>query len=89
MLTGSWVGVFGEVVSSEVEDYGALISRRVLYSDGVEVEFGFARPSWVDVPLDEGTRTVLAGGVRVLYDPDGLFAQAMLHAGTNTTGVKP
>lgn len=77
MLAGPWVGEFGEVTSSRIEDYGALTSMRVVYADGLEVEFGFARPSWAEVPLDEGTRAVLADGVRVLYDPDALFARAI------------
>lgn len=77
MLAGSWVGEFGVLVSSEIEDYGALTSLRVVYAGGMEVEFGFARPSWAEVPLDEGTRSVLADGVRVLYDPDALFAHAI------------
>jgi predicted nucleotidyltransferase len=77
MLAGSWVVAFGVVASTRIEDYGALTSLRVVYADGLEVEFGFARPSWADVPLDEGTRSVLADGVRVLYDPDDLFARAM------------
>lgn len=76
MLSGSWVGEFGEVVSTQIEEYGALTSLRVVYEGGLVVEFGFAQPSWAELPLDDGTRCVLSGGVRVLYDPEGLLKRA-------------
>jgi hypothetical protein len=43
-------------------------SLRVRYADGLEVEFGFAAPDWAAAPLDAGTRRVLEGGVRVVFD---------------------
>lgn len=60
LLDGDWPARFGDVQSSSTEDYGALKSRRVLYRDGLEVEFGIAAPSWTSIPLDPGTRRVLA-----------------------------
>lgn len=76
LLDGDWPARFGDVQSSSTEDYGALKSRRVLYRDGLEVEFGIAAPSWTSIPLDPGTRRVLADGVKVLYDPRQLFRSA-------------
>ena len=56
-------------------DWGALTERRVRLSSGVEIEFGFARPSWADVePLDPGTREVVSDGCEAWYDPAGLVA---------------
>jgi hypothetical protein len=43
----------------------------------VIVELGFAPSSWATVPLDPGTRRVLADGHRVIYDT-GLLAAADL-----------
>jgi hypothetical protein len=40
--------------------YGAVWSRHVALSDGSEVEFSFAAPSWANTsPVDPGTRRVI------------------------------
>lgn len=75
-LAGEWPSRFGEIVSSAVERYGALTSRRVHYVAGLEVEFGFAHPDWARLPLDAGTRVVLAAGARVLWDRAGILEAA-------------
>ena len=59
---------FGEVEREETEDWGACQSVRVFYRGGLEVEFGFVLPCWLDVPLDPGTRDVLRAGYRFLTD---------------------
>ena len=73
----NWISEFGQVRSFELEDYGALQSVRVHYQDAVEVEFGIADRSWARIPLDPGTRKVLVGGVRILYDPELLLRAAI------------
>jgi predicted nucleotidyltransferase len=73
LLTGDWPELFGEIESRTFEDYGALRSLRVHYRSGTEVEFGVARPSWANLPLDRGTREVLADGVSILHDPARLL----------------
>jgi predicted nucleotidyltransferase len=78
LLDGVWIAEIGESGAPIIEDYGALTSLRVQFARGPEVEFGIASPSWVQVPLDAGTREVIAGGCRVLYDPDGLLGTAEL-----------
>lgn len=76
LVGGNWVSRFGEVRSVDLEDFGALQSLRVVYRDGLEVEFGIADPTWARVPLDPGTKSVLVDGVRILYDPENLFLVA-------------
>jgi len=76
LLRGGWATRFGDVKATSVEDYGALKSLRVHFADGLEVEFGIAGRSWAEVPLDRGTRSVVASGFRVLYDPEGLLEAA-------------
>ena len=71
-----WPARFGKVRDVEFEDYGALRSLRAFYQDGLEVEFGLAAPAWARVPLDSGTQQVIAGGIRILYDPGGLLGDA-------------
>jgi uncharacterized protein len=72
-----WNAVASRPVKWQDEDYGRLWSRRLwLEQSRGEVEIGFASLSWADVnPLDPGTQRVIADGIRVLYDPDGLLTR--------------
>jgi predicted nucleotidyltransferase len=76
-----WATRFGVVERIEIEPYGALTSVRVHYQEGPEVEFGFATPTWADLPLDAGTRQVLRDGARVLWDRESLLTQAISASG--------
>lgn len=69
----SFIKAFGEVKECRIEYYGACTSLRVWYDSGAEVEFGFVRPSWISLPLEEGTDAVLKGGWKVLNDKKGYF----------------
>jgi predicted nucleotidyltransferase len=68
LLERTWTHAFGEVVNEQVEEYGRLVSLRVRYANGLEVEYGLTDPSWADIPLDDGTRQVISGGMRVLFE---------------------
>jgi predicted nucleotidyltransferase len=68
-----WARAFGEIDCQQIEDYGKVTSLRVWYADSKEVEFGLTSPAWASQPLDEGTRQVIAVGMRILYDPSGLL----------------
>lgn len=68
-----WLTRFGDSASVSDEDWGILQSRRVHYVDGLEVEFGLTTEVWAALPLDAGTRRVVADGFAVLYDPDQVF----------------
>ncbi len=63
-----WTTEFGNIRYSEVEHYGRLTSVRVRYEDDLEVEFGLTDELWASVPLDEGTRAVIAGAMKVLFE---------------------
>jgi predicted nucleotidyltransferase len=69
----TWAGRFGEIESQQVEDYGRLRSLRVWYRGGLEVEYGFTGKSWAALPLDEGTRRVVAGGLRILFEREPIL----------------
>jgi len=73
----AWISRFGKVQQMGAEDYGKTQSLRVFYVNGLEVEFGIADPTWVSIPLDEGTKRVLTDGVQILHDPQGLLARAV------------
>ena len=68
-----WLERFGPVTAVETEDWGPVTSLRTFYEGGLEVEFGLSTPAWASIPVDAGTRRVVSDGLRVLYDPEGIF----------------
>lgn len=80
LLDPSWARHFGLVLSVTFESYGLVKSVRVIYENGLEVEFGMTTLDWVTLPIDEGTAGVMRNGLRVLYDPSGRLAHAVKHA---------
>jgi predicted nucleotidyltransferase len=72
----AWVARFGAIESLKVEHYEFVTSVRVFYLDGPEVEFGVTGEEWAQLPLDPGTRQVICGGMRILYDESGLLREA-------------
>ena len=74
LADGGWAREFGEVARTAIEPYGRVVSLRVWYAEGLEVEFGIAAPSWALEP-DEGSLRVVRAGLRALSDPEGLLAR--------------
>ncbi len=70
-----FAATFGEVEKTGIENWGACTSLRVFYKTGLEVEFGFVHLNWLALPPDGGTKQVLAGGYKLLYDKSGFFAE--------------
>ena len=66
-----WVSQFGKIERIQAESWGDVETLRATYTDGLEVEYNFAEPSWADVPVDPGTRRVVKEGFRILLDPGG------------------
>ncbi|WP_432494930.1 nucleotidyltransferase domain-containing protein [Kineococcus gypseus] len=56
--------------------FGPVREQRHRLPCGLVAEVGVAPVAWADVPLDAGTRRVLADGHRVLHDPHGALARA-------------
>ena len=72
--SADWIKRFGEICSFRDEGWGRLRSRRVYYVSGLEVEFGFSDAAWASTdPVDLGTKTVVAGGLLCLYDPQRIL----------------
>jgi predicted nucleotidyltransferase len=69
-----WTRVFGMVITKKIEAYGKLTSLRVWYESGLEIEYGFTTREWAKVPLDEGTKQVVEGGLRVLFEKEVLLS---------------
>lgn len=70
-----WIDRFGTPEKYQTEDYGKLISLRVWYRDGYEVEYGITTPDWAALPLDAGTGEVIAGGMIVLFERGDLLSR--------------
>ncbi|HPP99821.1 MAG TPA: nucleotidyltransferase domain-containing protein [Termitinemataceae bacterium] len=68
-----WLHHFGEPLRITQENYGLLTSLRVFYTDK-EIEFGLTSPQWLALPLDPGTKEVLEGGYRILYERRGYLS---------------
>lgn len=77
---------FGTVIKKQIEYYGACTSIRVWYENGLEVEFGMVAPSWIALPLDEGTYRVLNDGYQVIVDKKDYFQN--LTRSNNGSSVK-
>lgn len=71
----SWVQQFGTVKEQQLEDYGLLISIRVWYNDGLEIEYGITEERWSAVPLDPGTRRIINDGMRVLFERGNILSR--------------
>lgn len=51
-----------------------LISLRVWYAGGREVEYGLTPPDWVAQYLDEGTAQVIAGRIKLFSERGGYLS---------------
>lgn len=69
-----WSSLGLSVDSYRDAQYGVVWSRHVKLSDGTPIEFSFAHPNWAaTTPCDPGTRSVVSGGCRILFDPARLL----------------
>jgi len=66
-----WISEFGEHGHIVQEEWGKVTSLRVLYADGLEVEFGLANLEWGSDPSDEGDAQVIENGLVLLYEKNG------------------
>lgn len=71
LVDTAWVSTFGEAHEVCREDWGLIQSVRVVYQDGLEVEFGVTGIAWTETPPDGTTAAVVRGGCSILLDRDG------------------
>lgn len=65
--------IYEEMNSYQFEEWGILTSLRILYINHLEVEFGVVTESWINEPLDEGTKEVVKNGFRIVLDKENIF----------------
>ena len=79
-----WIKDFGSVKSYQIEDWGPITSIRVYYQRNLEVEYGITSKEWASEPIDDGTRQVIADGMKVIIDKTGALVEALKKV-TNTS----
>ena len=65
----------GGAVAVRTRWWGPVLERRFRLPTGLEVELGFAPPSWAALPVDAGTARVVGDGFVALHDPSGLLGR--------------
>ena len=70
-----WAHYFGPISRQQFENYGKVTSLRVWYSGGPEIEYGFTDETWTVLPLDEGTKKVISGGMQILSERRPVLSQ--------------
>jgi MFS family permease len=70
----AWARALGVAPTGVVRRWGPVVERRFAGPDGLELEVVVGTAAWAAIdPLDDGTRRVVADGLRILHDPDGLL----------------
>ena len=70
-----WARYFGPIDRQQIENYGKVTSLRIWYSAGHEVEYGFTDRTWAALPLDEGSKKVISGGMEILYERESILSR--------------
>jgi predicted nucleotidyltransferase len=74
----SWVAELGGTRIIRTQDWGPhYTERRFVLPSGLEVEFGVAPPAWAstDPPDPNISEDIGNGGLRALYDPEGILSR--------------
>lgn len=67
-----WINNFGEIERAKDEIWGNVKTKRVFYTNGLEVEYNFDTKDWAN-PTDEGTKRVLTDGIKILVDKEQIL----------------
>ena len=60
------------------QEWGPVTERRIRVASGLEIEFGFAPPDWLESdPVDPGTAQVVSGGCVPILDRGALFEKIL------------
>jgi len=74
-----WISEFGEPGHIIQEDWGKVTSLRVLYANGLEIEYGLSNLEWGSDPRNKGDARVIGNGLIVLYEKDGHLSNKLKH----------
>lgn len=71
----NWTLEFGVIEKKQIENYGLVVSIRVWYASGLEIEFGITDRRWAALPIDAGTKQVMADGMRILFERGSILSR--------------
>lgn len=57
------------------EEWGLLVTLRIVYANGIEAEYGIADEGWLNEPLDQGMSDAVMKGFKVIWEREELFDQ--------------
>jgi arginine-tRNA-protein transferase len=87
--TTEWAQLFSAVREQRIENRGAFQTIRAFYRNGLEFEFNLASPDWAGTnPIDDETRRVVEGGMKILYDPQGILEKLQKSVAAKTAKKK-
>lgn len=77
LASDDWLAAFDAVDVVRRQQWGPYLTEvRIARESGLEVEVGITALAWARVdPVDDGTRRVVTDGMRILHDPQDLFAK--------------
>lgn len=78
-----WLNTFGIIDSVTEKEYGETTSLHTYYRSGLEVEFSISPPSWANLPLDAGTKSVIERGFKIIVDKTGNLKNLLEQTSTN------
>lgn len=67
-----WMNNFGKVEKVKDENWGNVKTKRVFYTNGLEVEYNFDTKTWANL-LNEGTKRVVTDGMKILVDKEHIL----------------
>jgi predicted nucleotidyltransferase len=72
----NWMSCFGVVKKIKNEDWGLVKTRRVNYTNDMEIEFNITNSYWAKTnPVEEGTVRPISEGLKIIYDPKYLLQE--------------
>lgn len=76
-----WLNRFGDLdrydIEPDIEQGGKVNSVRAIYKDFTEIEFSITDLAWAALPIDPGTKAVIAQGVKIILDKTGVLKQLL------------
>lgn len=66
---------FEEMEQVSKEDRGSLVTIRISYASGLEVEFGVADEAWLQVPIEQAAGDAFMQGFKVIWEREALFEE--------------
>lgn len=64
---------FNPIEQATKDEWGSLLSLRILYVNGLEAEYGIVEENWLNESYDETFTEVLLRGFKIIWEREELF----------------